>query len=170
MKNVMVDAYIGLGSNLGDRHDNLKNAVRRIENTRKVNLKALSSIYESRPEGGKAGPDFLNAVAAIETDLSIEELLENTELIEKSMGRVAKGTGANRTIDLDLLIYGDIEYSSTNLVIPHPKISKRLFVLEPLSELVPLLEVPGTGKKVSCLLKELSNQSDSVKKCKTLYY
>lgn len=158
MEKITVTAYIGLGANLQDRLGYLKKALEKIKETYGIRLIACSGVYESVPEGRKTGPKFLNAVTAVETWISEECLLDVLEKIEKELGRTEKGTSGNRTIDLDLLLYGDVCLSGPSLVLPHPRMCQRRFVLEPMAELVPHKEIPGTGMKVSEHLLKLESK------------
>jgi len=137
----MVTAYIGLGSNLGDRETAIRGAAAELGAAR------LSTIRETEPWGPVAEqPLFLNAVAELETELSPRELLDRLLAIERAFGRVRDGERFGpRTLDLDLLLYGSEQISEPELTVPHPRLQDRLFVLEPLAELAPALEVPGLG-------------------------
>jgi 2-amino-4-hydroxy-6-hydroxymethyldihydropteridine diphosphokinase len=126
-------AYLGLGSNVGDRRGNLMAAAEA------VGARRMSSIYETAPQGEVLDqPDFLNAVVEIETELGPEELLKRCKEIEAEMGRRAGGVRHGpRPIDIDILLLGDIEYESERLRVPHRDLEARRFVLEPLRELAP---------------------------------
>jgi 2-amino-4-hydroxy-6-hydroxymethyldihydropteridine diphosphokinase len=133
-------AYIGLGSNLGDREALIRHAAELIGATR------LSTIRETEPWGNESQPMFLNAVAEIETALTPRRLLNHLLDIERRLGRERVGPRwSPRTIDLDLLLYGDETVAEPGLVVPHPRLSDRLFVLEPLAELIPAQKIPGSG-------------------------
>jgi len=140
-------AYIGLGSNLGDREAFLKRALRRLRPRR------VSRIIETEPWGRRDQPRFLNAVAEIETSLEPEALLEHLQLLERELGRVRAGRWGPRTIDLDLLLYDDRRIRTRTLNVPHPRLARRRFVLEGLAELCPERRVPGLGKTVRELLE-----------------
>jgi 2-amino-4-hydroxy-6-hydroxymethyldihydropteridine diphosphokinase len=148
-------AYIGLGSNLGEREASLQAALDRLEATHRVELLVTSSIRETEPVGYLDQPRFLNAAATVETSLSPRELLDRLLAIERELGRTREGPRYGpRTIDLDLLVYGDEVVQESGLRVPHPRLAERRFVLEPLVELDPELVVPGRGR-VSDLLAEL---------------
>jgi 2-amino-4-hydroxy-6-hydroxymethyldihydropteridine diphosphokinase len=133
-------AYIGLGSNLGDRHASILRAAELIGANR------LSTIVETEPWGLERQPLFLNAVAEIETDLSPRRLLDHLLDVERRLGRERVGPQwGPRTIDLDLLLYGDETIDEPGLSVPHPFLAQRRFVLEPLAELAPSLKIPGNG-------------------------
>ena len=136
----MTCAYVGLGSNLGDREALIREAAARIGATR------LSPIVETEPWGYADQPRFLNAVAELETELPPRELLGLLLEVERRLGRVRAGQRYGpRTIDLDLLLYGEERLQEPDLEVPHPRLHERLFVLEPLAELDPGLEIPGIG-------------------------
>ena len=146
----MTRAYVGLGSNLGDREEAIRSAAEAIGATR------LSTIRETEPWGYEEQPLFLNAVAEVETELGPRELLEELLEVERRLGR-ERASGPRygpRTIDLDLLLYGDETINEPRLTVPHPHLHERRFVLEPLAELAAGLVVPGRGR-VSDLLAAL---------------
>jgi len=133
-------AYVGIGSNLGDREALLREAADAI------GARRLSTIVETEPWGYVEQPRFLNAVAELETELEPGKLLELLLAVERRLGRDRSGPRwGPRTIDLDLLLYGRIRLQEPGLEIPHPRLHERLFVLEPLAELDPGLEIPGIG-------------------------
>jgi 2-amino-4-hydroxy-6-hydroxymethyldihydropteridine diphosphokinase len=133
-------AYIGLGSNLGDRESLLRRAAELIGAIR------LSEIRETEPWGYDKQPRFMNAVAEIETELTPRRLLDHLLDVEARLGRERVGPKwGPRTIDLDLLLYGDETVDEPALVVPHPRLLEREFVLEPLADLVPWLIIPGNG-------------------------
>ena len=136
----MITAYVGLGSNLGDREELIRRAAELIGAVR------LSTLIETDPWGYENQPRFLNAVAEIETTLSPRQLLDHLLDVERRLGRERIGPRwGPRTIDLDLLLYGDEVIDEPGLVVPHPRIAERRFVLEPLAELVPTRILPGKG-------------------------
>ncbi len=147
----MARAYVGLGSNLGDREAALRSALEQLGE----GVVAVSSFRETDPVGYLEQPPFLNAAAALETELDPRALLERLLAIERELGRTRDGPRFGpRTIDLDLLLYEDRVIDEPGLVVPHPRMGERRFVLEPLAELDPNLAVPGQGR-VSDLLARL---------------
>lgn len=135
-------AYLGLGTNLGDRRDNLLRAVEHI-NEQAGHVLACSSFMETEPWGFSSNNAFLNAVIEIDTSLTPHELLHATQEIERTMGRTHKSIGGNysdRIIDIDILLYEDIVINDTELTIPHPLMWQRDFVYEPLLEIAPHLK------------------------------
>ncbi|MHB8659285.1 MAG: 2-amino-4-hydroxy-6-hydroxymethyldihydropteridine diphosphokinase [Solirubrobacteraceae bacterium] len=148
-------AYLGLGSNIGDRRDHLQAAVYRLAE-RGIEVRASSSLYETEPVGLVLDqPEFLNACLQISTPLGPEELLDACKQVERVLGRVAGGARHGpRVVDVDLLLLGAEAYSSERLSLPHPEVSGRRFVLVPLLELEPSLELPD-GTRLSDLLGAL---------------
>jgi 2-amino-4-hydroxy-6-hydroxymethyldihydropteridine diphosphokinase len=149
-------AFVGLGSNLGDREAALRQALDEIAELPGTDVLGVSSFRDTAPVGIVDQPRFLNAAAELETNLPPRELLAALLEIERRLGRdrAAAPPGGPRTIDLDLLLYGDSRISEPELQIPHPRLAERRFVLEPLAELDPQLEVPAKGR-VQALLAEL---------------
>ena len=149
--------YLSLGSNLGDRIDNLEMAVSLIG--RKIgHVVAKSDVIETEPWGFESDNRFLNQAIAVETSLEPEQLLEATQAIEKECGRSGKSIGGNysdRVIDIDILLMDQLTMSTDRLTIPHPLMTKRRFVLEPLSGIAPDLIHPVSGMTVSELLEQL---------------
>ncbi len=147
-------AYLGLGSNLAQPRDQVRRALKELDDIPKTAVLARSSFYRSRPLGPKDQPDFINAVAKVRTMLSAHDLLAELFQIEDRHGRKRDGTKwGPRELDLDLLMYGDLMISDPNLSLPHPGISERIFVLLPLVELDPDVIVPGQGPAVELLDK-----------------
>lgn len=144
-------AYLGLGTNVGDRRVNLRDAVARLRQIAEV--EALSSIYESDPVGYADQPRFWNMVARVSTQLSAQELLAALTGIEQAMGRLRSFRNAPRIIDLDILLYGDLVLNEPGLHLPHPRMTGRAFVLRPLAELAPALRDPQTGALYRDLLE-----------------
>ncbi|MCD6309959.1 MAG: 2-amino-4-hydroxy-6-hydroxymethyldihydropteridine diphosphokinase [Candidatus Eremiobacteraeota bacterium] len=145
--------HIGLGTNLGELEKNLERALGLL--SRKFNLVRVSSFYETIPLNAD-GPNYLNAVALARTDLSPEKALKKLLEVENLMGRKRPYPNAPRLIDLDLLTYNDLVINTGNLVLPHPGIKKRLFVLVPLEEIDPDFIFPGTGESIKELLSGFS--------------
>jgi 2-amino-4-hydroxy-6-hydroxymethyldihydropteridine diphosphokinase len=129
-------AYIGLGSNVGDRFENLREAVRLLGSIDEVEIVRTSSVYETEAVGPEQ-PDFLNAVVAIDTTLGARELLGHLKRIEVDLGRKPRERWGPREIDLDLLIYGDETIDQPDLQVPHPRMAERAFVRVPLAEIAP---------------------------------
>ena len=158
----MVIAYIGLGSNLNGPVQQLDNAISAIQDLPQSRLLQQSSYYRSKPLGEEQQPDYVNAVVMLETSLTAVVLLEFLQSIEAKQGRVrGPGRWQARTLDLDLLLYGEERISTEKLIVPHPEIANRNFVLLPLAELTPELHIPGKGS-VTDLLAE-TGMADIVK-------
>jgi 2-amino-4-hydroxy-6-hydroxymethyldihydropteridine diphosphokinase len=146
-----VTAYVGLGSNLGDPRRELLAAFDELARLPQTRLAARSSLYRSAPLGHEAQPDFLNAVARLETGLEAEALLDALQEIERKHGRERPFRDAPRTLDLDLLLYGEMQVSGPLLSLPHPRMHERAFVLAPLLELDPQASIPGRGSAAALL-------------------
>jgi 2-amino-4-hydroxy-6-hydroxymethyldihydropteridine diphosphokinase len=145
-------AYVGLGANLGDRERTLRAAVDALAAEDGIEVAAVSTLRDTDPVGVGDQPRFLNGAAELETTLTARKLLEALIAVEQQFGRVrVPGEHGPRTLDLDLLLYGDAELSEPGLTVPHPRLHERLFVLEPLAELAPGLVVPGRGEVESLL-------------------
>jgi len=148
-------AYVGLGANVGPREETLRQAVELLATEDGVEVVGVSTLQETDPVGSVDQPRFLNGAVAVETTLSPRELLDVLLRIERTLGRVRDGTRwGPRTVDLDLLVYADEVVDEPGLRVPHPRLQERRFVLEPLVELNPVLQVPGAGR-VSDLLSAL---------------
>jgi 2-amino-4-hydroxy-6-hydroxymethyldihydropteridine diphosphokinase len=158
-----VIAYIGLGSNKGDKSANCQKAVERLAEAGRII--GVSSFYYTEPVGYKEQEDFINAVATLETDRSPTELLSICHAIEDMLGRRRTVRWGPRTVDLDILLYGDLVICRADLVIPHPLMTVRMFVLAPLVEIAPALMHPVLKKTMTQLLSELQT-SHTVIKCK----
>lgn len=153
----MAEVYVSLGTNLGDKDNNLRTAVRLMQE-RIGKVISLSSFYETAPWGFQSEHSFLNAAACIETRLSPEQLLLVTQQIERELGRTQKSSGnayKDRLIDIDLLMYDDLQIHADQLVLPHPLMTERRFVLEPLAEIASETIHPVTGKTIRELLELL---------------
>jgi 2-amino-4-hydroxy-6-hydroxymethyldihydropteridine diphosphokinase len=145
-------AYVGLGANLGERERTLSAAVDALGDENGIEVVAVSTLRETEPVGVGEQPLYLNGVAALDTTLTALELLDRLLAVEQRFGRVrVPGEHAARTLDLDLLLFGDAEIDEPGLVVPHPRLHERRFVLEPLAELAPGLVVPGHGGVESLL-------------------
>jgi 2-amino-4-hydroxy-6-hydroxymethyldihydropteridine diphosphokinase len=151
-----VTAYVGLGANLGDAAATLRQAMEALARLPATTLIAQSALYRSAPVDA-AGPDFLNAVVALETQLLPLELLAELHRIEAEHGRLRPYRNAPRTLDLDLLVHGNARFDSAVLTVPHPRLHERAFVIVPLAEIAPALDVPGHGV-VRSLLEPLRRQ------------
>ncbi len=141
----VVTSFIALGSNLDDPDGQLRRAIFELAELPESRLLACSSFFVSSPVGPSDQPDYINAVAKIETRLSAEVLLEELQKIEDAHGRKRTIRWGARTLDLDLLLYGDNIISTDSLQVPHPEMQRRNFVLYPLLELVQDVEIPGVG-------------------------
>ena len=141
----MTRAFLGLGSNLGDRRKHLRDAVAALPD-----VVAVSPVYETDPVGGPEGQDaYLNLVVELDTDLSPRQLLEVAERLEESARRVRKERWGPRTLDVDVLLVGDLSVAEDDLVVPHPRMWERAFVLVPLADLAPdLVPEPPRGREV----------------------
>jgi GTP cyclohydrolase-4 len=151
----MATVYLGLGSNLGDRKQNLAQALELM--SKHLVVEQVSSIYETEPVGYKDQPLFLNAACRISTGLNPEKLLRLAKKIEAKLGRTPGFPNAPRPIDIDILFYGDEVLKNKELTIPHPHLAERAFVLVPLAEIAPALVHPRNRKPVKRLLVDLGN-------------
>jgi len=152
----MTTVYLGLGSNLGDRRRNLEAALDALRAHPQIAVSAVSAFLETDPVGGPPGQDkFLNAAAEIETDLAPEALLEELKRVERALGRTPGPRWGPREIDLDILLYGEEVLETEALVIPHPRMRERRFVLAPLAEIAPDARDPVTGLSVRTLLEKV---------------
>jgi 2-amino-4-hydroxy-6-hydroxymethyldihydropteridine diphosphokinase len=151
----MTRAFIGLGSNVGDRLQYLQHALKRLGDTSGMQIIGVSSVYETAPVGPVAQAWFLNAVAAVDTSLSPATLLHHTQAIERALGRQTTYRWGPRTIDLDILLYGDTQVSTATLKVPHVELCHRAFVMVPLLELAPALVLPD-GTTVDACLRALT--------------
>jgi len=143
----LIRAWIGLGANLGRRAATLDLALERIAAIDATRLADVSDYYATPPWGDPDQPEFLNAVAAVDTSLAASELLMRLQAIETALGRLRDGRRwGPRAIDLDLLLYASERLATPALTVPHPRLAERAFVLVPLVELAPGLEVPGRGR------------------------
>ena len=157
-------AYIGIGSNLGDRELKLLMAVAELGKMPGTKVTALSAFYETEPVGGVPQDNFYNAVARITTTLPPMELLDALKRIEVEVfNRVDSGHWGPRSMDLDILLYGELVLESDRLTIPHPRLAERRFVLQPLCDIAPKLVHPALGVSISHLLAALTTTEKVVK-------
>ncbi|MBI5710104.1 MAG: 2-amino-4-hydroxy-6-hydroxymethyldihydropteridine diphosphokinase [Candidatus Eisenbacteria bacterium] len=161
-------AFVGLGSNLGEREAMIRLALDDLARLPETRLVRASSLYDTEPLGDIEQPNFLNAVAQLETGLDPRQLLWNLLLVEKRLGRVRTRRWGPRVIDLDLLLYGGEVIEEPDLRVPHPELTRRSFVLVPLVELDPLLVHPETGETLLAHLSRL-NTRPPVKKGSRLW-
>ena len=150
-------AYIALGANLDDPQAAVRAALAALDRLPDSRVTASSSLYRTAPIGLAGQPDFINAVAMLETGLAPEELLDALLDLEARFGRVRRDRNGPRTLDLDLLLYNDIELDLPRLILPHPRLHLRAFVLHPLAEIAPELAIPGRGS-VAAWLPAVANQ------------
>lgn len=154
----MTKAYLGLGTNLGQKKENLEKALEILNSHGSIQVLKVSSFYETDPVGYENQDKFLNAAVVCETSLGPYELLDFIQEIEKALKRVREIRWGPRTIDVDILLYDSLELlDEPRLIIPHPRMVEREFVLAPLSEIAPEMVHPGTGKSIALLLEELKN-------------
>ena len=138
----MATAYVALGSNLQDPVRQVESALEELDRLPETRLVKRSSLYRTAPVGYAEQPDFVNAVAQLETRLPADRLLDELQAVEARHGRTRSFPNAPRTLDLDLLLYGDLVLRSERLTLPHPRMRERDFVLIPLREIAPDLELP----------------------------
>ncbi len=156
----MAKAYLGLGTNLGQKQENLEKAVDILKGHSEIQVLKVSSFYETDPVGYENQDKFLNAALVCETYLEPYELLDFIQQIEKELKRVREIRWGPRTIDVDILLYDSLQLlDDPRLIIPHPRMTEREFVLEPLAEITPKTVHPGTGKTIAFLLDELKRIS-----------
>ena len=154
----MKSVYLSLGSNLGDREWALREALRLLR-APDLRVARVSPVYETEPQDMRAQPWFLNLVAEIETDLFPRQLLARIQKIEKQLGRKRGVPKGPRTLDIDILLFGNSVIDAPDLVVPHPRMTERRFVLEPLAQLSPELRHPVLRRTVSELLGGVSAQA-----------
>jgi 2-amino-4-hydroxy-6-hydroxymethyldihydropteridine diphosphokinase len=153
----MMRAYVGVGANLGNRRRTIERALELLGACGGVEVVAVSTLRETDPVGYTDQPRFLNAAVAVETELEPRELLDVLLGVERELGRTREGPRFGpRTIDLDLLVFGDRQVMEPGLTVPHPRLAERAFALQPLAELDPSLEIPGRGR-VEHLLRGLQS-------------
>ncbi|RKU09230.1 2-amino-4-hydroxy-6-hydroxymethyldihydropteridine diphosphokinase [Candidatus Poribacteria bacterium] len=159
----MHSVYIGFGSNIDDRLSHIQNAIHALSEAEGITLQKISSLYETEPVGYEEQAKFLNGVVAIETCLSPHTLLQTLKQIETAVGRQHRTRWGPREIDMDILIYGDICLQAPDLVIPHPEMHLRRFVLVPLAEIAPNLLHPVFNQTIQTLLERLEDDKSVVK-------
>ena len=147
--------YLGLGANLGNREENIKNAISRLSSDPDILIKTRSSMIETKPYGNIDQPDFINSVIEIDTDITAENLLSKCITIENELGRKRNDKWGPRTIDIDILFYNDQIINSQKLTIPHPDLHNRKFVLHSLNEICPDFIHPVIKKKIKEIYLEL---------------
>ncbi len=147
MQRAPVTAYIGLGANLGDAQEGVVQAIAAIANTPGLVLTAQSSLYRTAPIDS-SGPDYINAVVQVSTELTAPEVLSALQALENQAGRERPYLNAPRTLDLDLLLYGQAKIQSDRLTVPHPRLEQRAFVLLPLAEIAAELVLPSLLQSV----------------------
>ena len=150
-------ALISLGANLGPRHRTLESAWRELGSSARIRTLAFSSFYETAPVGGPPQPNYLNAAGLLTTDLEPEELLDVLLETERRHGRVRLERWGPRTLDLDLLLYGDRIIRTERLTVPHPRFAERRFALEPAAQIAPNAVHPETGRTLLELLRRLKS-------------
>lgn len=151
----MVEVFVGLGSNLDSPITQVAHAMTELAQLPDSNLVKSSSLYKSPPLGPQDQPDFINAVVMLKTELAPPVLLHELKKIEQHHGRIRTRHWGERTLDLDLLLYGSLTMQTPDLTLPHPQLALRSFVLEPLLEIAPEVEVPGLGR-AAALYQRLS--------------
>ena len=154
MGNELVTVYLGLGSNMGNRQGNLDRALDFL--SQRLRVEQVSSIYDTEPIGNIEQPRFLNLVCQVYTRLAPGELLTLAKGIELKLGRALGKSNAPRPIDIDILFYGNQVFETPDLVIPHPRLAERAFVLTPMAEIAPDLVHPVSSKTIKQLLKEIT--------------
>ena len=160
MSDELVVAYLGFGSNMGSRQQNLERALGFL--SQRLRVTRVSSVYDTEPRGNVNQPRFFNLVCQVYTRLAPEALLALAKGIESKLGRAGK-SGAPRPIDIDILFYGDRVVETPELVIPHPRLTERAFVLVPLAEIAPDFAHPVSGQTVTELLAELTETQGVLK-------
>ncbi|MEM1505870.1 2-amino-4-hydroxy-6-hydroxymethyldihydropteridine diphosphokinase [Domibacillus sp. 8LH] len=160
------EAYLSLGTNMGNREDQLREAVRQLQEQKSLRLLAVSSIYETDPVGFTDQPSFLNIVVKLKTSMTPDELLAACQEIENKLGRERIVRWGPRTIDLDILLYNHDNIKSDSLIIPHPRMTERAFVLIPLAEIDTAITLPGTSLPLEQYVKNVQGK-EGVKLWKT---
>ena len=158
----MTRAYVGLGANLGDAQGTIRQAMDELDALPDTRVAARSPLYRSAPVGYAAQPDFVNAVAEVRTSLAAGELLAALIEIEARHGRERSFANAPRTLDLDLLLYGDEMLESERLTLPHPRMHERAFVLAPLLDIAPEAVIPGRGAAREALARCAGQKTERI--------
>ncbi len=159
---MLTAAYLSLGSNVGDREENLRNAIALLREHGQV--EAVSSFYQTEPVEVLDQPWFINCAVRLVTEESPQQLLANVLSIEQTLGRVRTRDKGPRTIDIDILLFGDLVLNEPKLKVPHPGLTQRAFVLEPLSEIAPDVHVPVSGRTVRELRDALKTAPGAVQR------
>ena len=160
---MMKQAWLSIGTNIEPRREHLKQAIEKLSSYDSVKLVNKSAIYETAPVGYLDQAHFLNMVLQIETTLTAIELLDVCQAVENDLGRKREIRFGPRTIDLDILLYDNQNITTERLIVPHPRMHERAFVLVPLNELASKLTIPGLNKTVAQVLKGITDQDDVVK-------
>lgn len=151
----MAIAYLGLGSNIGDREASLKNAIAKLSEVAGIEVTKISSQYRTKPYGKTDQPDFMNMAIEVDTNLTPLDLLETVLGVEHELGRVRTEVWGPRSIDIDVLLYEDLELQLTDLKVPHPEMHLRSFVIDPLNEIAPKREHPSLHMTVEKIKEQL---------------
>ena len=157
-------AYIGIGSNLGDPEENCLKSIDRIRSIRDCSIKGISPFYATEPVGVRGHDWYVNGVVSVITGLSARSLLEELLTVEEDFGRVRKGHWEPRVIDLDIIFFGSDIIDEEGLIVPHPLMHERRFVIAPMADLAPEMIHPLLGKKMSELLREIPGNVQIVKR------
>lgn len=157
----MAIAYLGLGSNIGDREKSLNNAIAKLSEVPGIQVTKISSKYETKPYGKTDQPDFMNMAVEVDTNLTPLDLLETVLGIEHELGRVRTEVWGPRSIDIDVLLYEDLELKLTDLKVPHPEMHLRSFVLDPLNEIAPKREHPTLQMTVEKIKEQLDKSQSA---------
>mgnify|MGYP001216280804 CR=1 FL=1 len=160
----MNNIFLSIGSNLGNRFNNIKKCIKKIQGFEGISLISYSRIYETKPMYNSKQPNFLNLVIKIKSSINPNELLMIFKKIEFYIGRdLNTPINSPRVIDIDILTYGNLKIDTKNLNIPHKKIQERLFVLKPWTDIEPNYKLPQSNKTISCLMSNLDIDMDIVK-------